>query len=144
MGKRAFTLLELMLVMTLIGLLGMITVPFYQSLQVSTQRETMVNEIIINLHRTKLKAVAAVDDQSWGLNIGDQITIFRGTDFQNRNQNYDEILEVPPTLNISGSLDQIVFNKFTGLPNSAGTIIISDTNGRSQNINISIQGTVDY
>ena len=143
--KRAFTLLEMFLVIALIGLLGAITIPFYQSLQINTQRETLSNELISSLHRAKLKAISAVDDQSWGVNLSQsQIIIFRGADFLNRDQNYDEIIEMPKNVSISGPVTEIVFNKFTGLPTASGTISVSDTTGKSQDITVTIQGTVDY
>lgn len=144
MKKKAFTLLELILVIALIGLLGAITVPFYQSMQITTQRKTLTSEIVSNLRQTKMKSVSAVDDQSWGMNIADnEIRVFRGADFENRDQAYDEVLSVPPTITLGGSLNQIIFNKFSGLPNSSGTITVSDNSGQIQTISVSIQGIVD-
>lgn len=144
--KAGFTLMEMLLVIALIGLLGAITIPFYQSMQINVQRQAVGNELIANLHRAKLKAIAAVDDNSWGINIDEnnQIIIFKGSNFEARDQNFDETITVPNNIIIEGAARQVIFNKFTGLPSATGTIVLRDTTGQSQNITITSQGTVDY
>jgi len=138
--------MEMILVLALIGLLGTLTVPFYQSFQITTARQTFCSELIASLHRVKLKALSAEADDSWSLAIGanQDITIFKGGDFQTRDQAYDEITDIPTVVTIESSFSQITFSKVSGLPNTNGTITLSDRNGRSQIITINPQGTVDY
>lgn len=147
--KRAFTLIEMLLVLSIIGLLSAVTIPFYQSMQIDTQRETVGNELIANLHRAKLKAIASVDDQSWGINIKEdnQIIMFKGSDFLGRDTVFDETIVVPSNITVGkgpSDITQIIFNKFTGLPSASGIITISDVTGQSKEITITQQGTVDY
>jgi len=139
----------MLLVIALFALMSAITIPFYQSMQISTQRETVKNELIANLHRAKLKAIASIDDESWGINIGvdNQITMFKGSNFEARDTVYDETINVPANITVgkeANNLSQIIFNKFTGLPSASGIITLKDVTGQSQNITITQQGTVDY
>jgi Tfp pilus assembly protein FimT len=139
----------MLLVLSIIGLLSAVTIPFYQSMQIDTQRETVGNELIANLHRAKLKAIASVDDQSWGINIKEdnQIIMFKGSDFLGRDTVFDETIVVPSNITVGkgpSDITQIIFNKFTGLPSASGIITISDVTGQSKEITITQQGTVDY
>ncbi len=145
MKKKAFTLIEMLLVIAIIGLLGTITIPFYQRLQITTQRQTFSNQLISELRHAKLMAISANNDQSWGLNINqNQATLFMGNDFANRDQTFDESVVVPSNVTVGGSINQVIFAKQSGLPNVSGIITVSDTNGQTQSIAINSQGTVDY
>ena len=146
MRKKAFTIIELILVFAVIGLLGTLTVPMYQSFQITTTRQTFTSELIANLHRAKLKALSAENDDSWSLaiNVNKKITIFKGVDFQNREQSYDEATDIPTGVTIESQFSQIIFSKVSGLPNTNGTITLTDSTGQSQIITINPQGTVDY
>ena len=138
--------MEIVLVIALIGALGALTVPFYQSFQIITNRQTFSNEFVASLRRAKLKALSAENDSNWSVAIGinQKITIFKGSDFQNRDPNFDETFDIPAGVSIESPISQLVFSKLSGVPDTSGTVILKDTTGQSQSITITPQGTVDY
>ncbi|TSC94702.1 MAG: Uncharacterized protein Athens101428_217 [Candidatus Berkelbacteria bacterium Athens1014_28] len=144
--KKAFTLIELILVIAIIGLMGSLTVPMYQSFQVTTIRVTFCNEFIGQLHRVKLKAQSLEYDDSWSIAIGSgqNVTIFKGSDFQNRDQSKDETIKIPTGFSVQAPANEITFSKLYGIPNITGEILIIDSNNHSQAITINSQGTIDY
>jgi len=144
--KKGFTLIEMVLVIAIIGLLGALTVPLYQSFQVVTNRQSITSELVASLRRAKLKAIAADSDSSWGVAIGanQKITIFKGADFQNRDQNFDEVADIPANVSIESTISQIIFSKESGIPDTSGPVTLRDATGQSQDLTITPQGTVDY
>jgi prepilin-type N-terminal cleavage/methylation domain-containing protein len=147
MKKKAFTLIEILLVVAIICLLSSLTVPIYQSFQVATSRQTFSTELISNLRRVQLKCLSSSEDSNWGINLGttsQNVTIFKGSDFSSRDQAYDEIINIPPTVSLTDTFNhQIIYSKLTGLPNASGTITLHDTNNQNQEIIINPQGTVN-
>ena len=138
--------MEMLLAVATIALLAALSVPFYRSFQVSTQSDVVVFEIAQSMHRAKLKAMAAENDDSWSVAIGDdsKITLFKGTIYASRDQQYDETYDLPPTITIAEGNKLTTFSKFSATPNQSGTISVTDSNGKTKNIIINTRGTVDY
>lgn len=143
MTKKGLTLIELLLAISAITLLGMLSIPYFMTFQVSSQSKTASEEIAQSLRRARIKAITAEQDDDWGLSTKDgNITLFKGSNYANRDQNFDEVFLLPPTIAASG-LNEIYFQKTTGLPPIAGTITITNTNSLQKNIIINANGTTN-
>lgn len=141
--KSAFTLLELILVVVLVSISAGIVAPIYYSAKSNSDLNTALYTIVSSVRRAQLLSMAVYYDDSWGLKLSDgQLIIFKGTDFLNRDLDFDEEIKLSSLINISG-LDEIVFNKLNGRPNISGDIFLV-LNNRQLSININQLGVVDY
>lgn len=142
--KAGLTLIELLLALAAIGLLGALSIPYFMTFQVSSQSDTAGQEIVQSLRRAKIKAIAAENDDNWGLAVKDQkITLFKGSTYSGREPNFDEAFDLPPSITSSG-VSEIYFFKLSGNPSTTGTINLVDTNAKEKNITINANGTIDY
>jgi len=137
-----FTLLEILISISLILILTLFTVSvglnFYKSQQLENQAQT----ILQTLRRAQLKAMAVEMDSSFGVYLtNDSYILFKGSSYaNNRDPQYDEVFDLPEIINVSG-LSEITFSKFEGKPNITGNIILNN-NGESRTININKFGTI--
>ena len=144
LNKSGFTLLEILLVIVLIGLLAALSTPIYNNYKLKNDLTVAVNVTAQSLYRAQILSQAVDGDSSWGVNIlTGNIVIYKGTSYATRDINFDEQYEISPQISISGQND-IVFNKFSGLPQTTGDIILTGVNNEVRTININSQGMVQY
>jgi len=141
--KTGFTLLEILLSITIIAILAGIGAPIYQSFQNKNELDIAVNTISQSILRAQVLSQAVEGDSVWGVYIATgSLIIFRGDSYTNRNQAYDEIYSISSIIAPSG-LTEIVFNKLTGSTQNIGEIILTGIND-SRTITINQKGTVSY
>ena len=141
---RGFTLLEVILSISLIGLLAGLSVPVYNSFQAKNDMDNTAGSVAQYLRRAELSAISGKSDSGWGVKIeAEQLTFFRGTDFANRDQNFDEISLFPSTVAVSGS-DEFSFQKFFGLPINIGTSTLTNSSGETRSIGVHDGGMIEY
>lgn len=140
---KAFTLLEILLSISIITILVGISLPIYQSLQKTNDLEVATNVTVQNLRRAQELARASDGDSTWGLKIQSGIlTLFKGSSYALRDADFDEEFAISTNIVASG-VSEIVYSKFYGLPNSTGTITFtSDSN--THNIVINAKGLLTY
>jgi prepilin-type N-terminal cleavage/methylation domain-containing protein len=142
--NRGFTFIEILLVISLMSITAGISIPVYQSFQTRNDLDISGVTVAQTLRRAQLLSQASSGDISWGVNIAtSSITLFKGISFFNRDVGYDEIFFMPSSISISG-LQEIVFDKFTGEPQSIGTTTLTSINNETRSININTKGTVSY
>lgn len=139
--KKGLTTLELLLSIAIIVIILAASIPFYFSFYAKSKSESLSKEILTSVYRAKLNAMASQNDDSWGLEAAkdSKITIFRGTSYDSRDQQYDEIVDVDPGITFTTSAE-IIFAKSSGLANAAKTITFKDTNDNTVTINIDTYG----
>lgn len=139
--KKGFTALELLLSIAIIAVIMAASIPFYFSFYAKSKNESLTKEILSSIYRTKLKAMASENDDSWGLAIAkdSKITIFRGTNYSTRNQLYDEVVDIESGTAFTSS-PEIIFAKSSGLTDTAKTISFTDSNNNTITINIDTYG----
>ena len=141
--KEAFTLIELLLSVSLIALMAAISVPVYQSFQVGNDLDVAVNTIAQSLRRAAALSQASDGDISWGLFIeSGRITLFKGLSYLSRDPNFDEVFDLATSITPSG-LSEIVFSKFSGDPQVVGDITLT-TADEFRTISINSKGAVLY
>jgi prepilin-type N-terminal cleavage/methylation domain-containing protein len=142
--SRGFTLLEILLSVALIGLLAGLSIPIYQSFQVRNDLDIATGEVVQTARRAQTLAQGVAGDAPWGIYLqSDSLTLFQGTSYAARNNTWDEIFSLPATIIPSG-LQEIVFSKFSGEPQTNGAIILTSSNNETRTISINSQGTANY
>ncbi len=141
--KSGFTFLEIILVVALLAISSGIVAPIYYSAKTSSDLINTRDYLVSSIRRAQLLSMAVKNDESWGVKINEQeIIIFQGDDFLNRNQDYDENIAVSSNINISG-IDEIFFSKLTGRPSISDDFVISNNN-KIIEISVNQLGIVDY
>lgn len=142
--QRGFTLLEVMLSVAIIALIAGLGTPIYQGFQVRNDLDVAANSISTSLRRAQILSQAVDGDTSWGLSIqSGEITLFRGTSYASRSAEYDEVFDLQGSITPSG-VSEIVYEKFTGIPQATGTIILTSNANEIRNITINEKGTITY
>lgn len=141
---KGFALLELLLSIAVVAILSGLSVPVYQSFQVKNDLDVAVNTVAQGLRRAQVSSQSVDGDIGWGVNVGNStIIVFKGSSFISRDSTFDEVFDLPSTITPSG-LQEIVFNKFSGLPQSSGTITLFSSISETKTLTVNGKGMVEY
>lgn len=144
--NKGFTLVELLIVIAIVTIVAGLSVPFIQSFQTSTDLYTHAVTINRNLRRAQQQAIAGQNASAWGVyfdTAGNDITLYQGTDYLSRNQDYDFVTSFPPRFFLSNDFtDDINFAAYSGRPNSIGTATIASQNNESFTISVNNAGVI--
>lgn len=144
MKNAGFTLIEVMLSVVAIAVIAGISIPVYQSFQVRNDLDIATVEIAQSARRAQTLSQAVDGDTSWGIKIqSGSIVVFKGASYAARDTTFDEVFEVPTSITPSG-VSEIVFTKFTGLPQTTGTISLTSNANETRTITINAKGMVNY
>lgn len=142
--NTGFTLLEVLLSVAIIALLAGLGTPIYQSFQVRNDLDVATNTIAQSLRRAQVLSQAVDGDTSWGLSVqGGAVTLFRGVSYASRDASFDEVFDLPGSIIPSG-VSEVVYEKFTGEPQTTGTVILTSNANETRNITINEKGTISY
>lgn len=142
--KSGFTLLETLLSIAIIGLIGGIGMPVYQSFQVRNDLDIVTTTVVQSIRRAQLLSQASDGDTNYGVRVETgTITLFKGASYGARDTTYDEVFDLPASITPSG-VDEIVYEKFTGLPQTIGSIIFTSNTNETRTITINSKGTVSF
>jgi len=144
MRNAGFTLIEVIMSIAAMAVIAGISIPVYQSLQVKNDLDIAAVTIAQSLRRAQLLSEAVDGDISWGVAVqSGSIAVFKGTSYAARDGSYDELFDVPTSITPSG-VSEVVFAKFTGLPQAAGTITLTSNTNEIRNVTINQKGAVNY
>lgn len=139
-----FTLIEVLLSVATVAVLAGISIPIYQTFQVRNDLDIGTTTIAQTLRRAQILSQAVDGDISWGIYIvSGNIILFKGASYAARDTTFDEIFDVPTSITPSG-VSEIVFAKFTGLPQTIGTITLISNINETRTITINTKGMVSY
>jgi prepilin-type N-terminal cleavage/methylation domain-containing protein len=142
--SHGFTLIEAILVVAMIGILTGISVPLSQNFQNRNELDIAANATAQSLRRARVLSQSVAGDTSWGVKIQTgSVVMFKGASYATRDTTFDETFTIPSNLTIS-NLSEVVFTKFTGLPQSTGTTTITSLQNESKNITINSQGRISH
>ena len=143
-AHKGFTLLEVLLSIALIAVLVGMSIPIFQSFQNKNDLDIAATVTVQNLRRAQVLAQAMDGDTSWGTHLqSGSIVLFKGTSWTGRDSNYDEVFEISPSLVLSG-LSEIIFGKFSGVPQATGNITLTSVNNDARTITINSKGAIGY
>lgn len=136
-----FTLLEVLVTVTVIGLLAGFAAPVYQSFQVRADVDIAALSTVHNLRRAQSLAMASAGDSTWGVRVGPgSIVVFQGESYASRDAQFDEVTAINTALTLGG-MTEVVFSKVSGLPVSTGIISFS-ARERTLTVTINSHGMV--
>jgi len=140
--KKAFTLVETLLVIGIFTILVIATLPLSLDFYKKYQLNLCTEELVQSLRRVQLKSISIEQDSRFGIYFTEgKYVLFRGNSYAAREVQYDEIFDLPQTINISG-LQEIVFTKAQGLPSVTGNIVLSN-NIENKTIDINSLGRIN-
>lgn len=141
-ARNAYTLIELIISVTLISFISGISIPVYLNFEFNNEIEVTKNEIVLSLRNAQTFAKFQNSDSSWGVEIQTgKITLFQGIVFASRDATYDNVYAVPSRIVFIG-LSEVIFTKFTGIPSQNGSITLKNAN-TTRIISINSQGTIN-
>lgn len=142
---KAFTLIEILLSIAIMGIVFIFSAPIYQSLQNRNDLDIAINGIAQSYRRSQLLSQSVDGDTSWGVKLqSGQIVIFKGNTYVGRDPNFDENIEMPTAIAITGNTET-VFTKFTGFPQAASSLTLtSPSNNESRIITLNAKGIANY
>lgn len=147
-SQKGFSLVELLIVVSLIALISGFLVIGFQNFASYQQYKQAVGDVEFSLNQSKVKARSAVSDSKHGIKFAnDRITKFVGSTYSVSSPTNEVIIYSLVTLqaNLTGGVDEIIFNKLSGLPSATGTIVISGTIfSASTTIEVTDSGVIQY
>lgn len=144
MRQQGFTIIEMMLSVSIIALLAGLSLPVYNSFQTRNELDSTALALVSSLRRAQIYARGAQNDLQWGVRVqSGAITLFRGNVFASRDTAYDEVTTLPPTMAVSGT-SEVIFTKLTGLPAAAGSTTLTAANNETRTVTINAKGMVSY
>ena len=144
MKNTGFTLIEVMLSLAAISIIAGISIPIYQSFQARNDLDIATVSIVQTMRRAQILAQAVDGDTSWGVKLqSESLTLFKGANYVARDSSFDEVFDISTTITPSG-ISEVVFAKFTGLPQTTGTITLSSNINETRTITINEKGAVSY
>lgn len=142
--RKGFTLPEVLLSITLLSIIGGMTIPMYRTFMVRNDLDISVMTIAQNLRRAQALSESGDGDTTWGVRVGvGSILIYKGASYISRDSSFDENTSIPTTI-IPTGINEVVFSKMTGMPNATGTFILTSQNNETRTVTINEKGMVDY
>ena len=155
--KRAFTLIELVIVMAITGILVAAAVPVYGNFQGKLQLLDGSSDIVQTLRTARQQAIVGYHDAAHGVYFTidgsgvDSFTLYQGDSYATRDTNYDQTIELKSSLSLTNSSftltgDDIDINFAKGglgLPGNTGAMILSHSVTGSKTITVNRYGMVE-
>lgn len=139
---KGFTLLEIIIVISIVAIIFIVAIPMSITFLKSQNLNTTTNNVLSTLRQAQTQAMFQKNDSSFGVKfLDDSYILFQGSSYVTRVTSEDILISTPFTVSISG-INEIVFAKRTGIPNTTGALLImAGTINRSVYINQ--QGTIE-
>ena len=134
--RRAFTLIEVLLVIGLVSFLTGISMPMYRNYQIRNDLSNAAEQVGQAIGRAKLLSQSGHDDAEWGYSAVHGV-LYKGRSYETRDPAYDEVYPMPDTIAATGLID-LWFSKLDGRPSATGTIVLTTISGEQRTINIII------
>jgi len=141
-----FSLIQVLLVISIMLLLVSMAVPSLYQLQSSAQIDTISAEIAQNLRRAEARAMVGYNNTDWGVYFTDNTyTIFSGDSYALRDENKDEDFTIASSIElVTDFANEMVFTKPSGLPNTSGQIVLTNNVYEEAIIDINSLGVIEY
>lgn len=141
--SAGFTLLEMLLVITIITILMAVSVPLYASLSNRNQLQVSTSLLAQDLYQAQANSRAELNNSAWGVAInGQTITLFQGNSYASRSTAQDVNYVVPTAIQMSGN-SQIVYSRLYGLPTATANFSLSGA-GQTMPMAVNSKGMVEY
>lgn len=146
MPRLGFTLIELLIVVAIIGLLAGLSIPFAQSMLVSSDLATEVDAIAASLRRAQQQAMDGLASGGWGVHFEPsqrQYTLFQGATYASRDSSFDQTEDFTATFALTTDFGaDLIFTATIGLPSASGTVSFSG-GGQTGKVQVNSQGRIE-
>lgn len=146
MQQHGFTLIELLIVMVIMMIIVTISFGFGTSIVTKGKLHAAEEQLRSDLRRTQERSLSGRYDGSWGVDFSEdahQYVIFQGASYASRNTTYDEVIELPLSVEHSGVVS-IIFDRVTGEPSTTGDITLTQAStNASAIISITSHGIIE-
>lgn len=141
MEERGFTLVELLVVISVTVIIAALTIPVGINFYKTQLLDETTSDILSTLRRARSQSIFQKNDSSFGVKfLSGSYVLFQGVTYAARVQDEDESFSLSIGISISG-IDEVVFSKLSGTT-TAGTLTITSDND-NQNISINVQGKIE-
>lgn len=143
-NQQGFTLIEMLLSVSIITLLVGISVPVYATFIGRNDLEVTRQGIVESLRRAQTYARAVEGDSTWGVAVvSGKAVLFKGASYAARDTAFDENITINSSITTSG-LSEVVFTKLSGAPSATGTATFTQaTTNDSRTVTINAKGMVE-
>jgi len=141
-----FTLVEMLIVISISAILAASALPIYGNLQGKGQLNETAAQIIQGLRSARGQSLSRYNNAPHGVKFNpNQYMIYQGTSSAARDPQYDQTFNLPTVLVITTNLinDEVNFSAGRGLPNTTGTIVLSQANSGVRTISINSLGLIE-
>ena len=150
MRKQAFTLLEILLVLALMGILFGLSALYFQVSQVRADLSGQVDIFVSYARLAQSDSASGKDNAARGFHLDtDSYVLFSGSTY-NPADSSNTLLELPPTVEIqnidlNGAGSDIIFSPPHGETVTYGTFdFVSPPTGKTVTLILTANGTIDY
>ncbi len=132
-GLAGFTLVELLIVISITIILVSATIPIYGSLQVKSQLNETSAQLVQNLRWARENSISRYNNSAYGvyldlISVPNSYTVYQGSSYAARDSASDRLMVLDnvvtirnTSLNLSGSNIDINFSAGLGRPNNVGS-----------------------
>lgn len=126
-ARQGFTFIEVLLAVGVMAVIGGMAAPTYRNYQIRSDLYLARDVVLQALYRARLLSQAGELDDAWSYNIEEGF-VFKGTDFDTRNSDYDELFAIPNSVSAIG-IPEVNFERINGAPSPDGDIVLQALNG---------------
>lgn len=132
--SHGFTVLELLIVISILAVLLTIVVSSFSSFRRSSVLNTEVQELVTVINRARLLSVSSKNDQQFGVHLeSGKVVLFEGSTYSagastNETHTFNSMLTLSPVV-VSGGGAEVLFEKVTGATaqNATTTLLVTGT-----------------
>ena len=140
--RGGFTLVELIIVISIFAVCSAVTLPFLARFQQSQNLDTLRQGIASTMRRAQQRAVAGERDSAWGVHVGTGTYIlYSGSSYAARTTALDEQHSVATVFTFSG-LSDVLFRKVWGSAMTGGTLTIGQGSAGTKTIQVTTAGAI--
>lgn len=142
--QKGYTLLELLLAITMFAIVLGIGAPFYNRLQYRNDLDVARNTVNSSLYRAQALSKNSSNISDWGVYIETgSVFLFKGSTYATRDISADEKTTISPNINISGQ-NEFRYSRITGSPNIYGSLTLTGINNEQVTLQVNERGVVNY
>jgi prepilin-type N-terminal cleavage/methylation domain-containing protein len=133
--KRGFTIIEMLLSISIIALLSSLSFPFYRAFLLRNDLDIATNTVVQTARRAQSMSINGEDDSAWGISfVSGKVVLYKGNSYASRDTSRDEIYSVSDGVLFSGQND-VNYSKLYGKPSVTGSIVLTSNDTRTVTIN---------
>lgn len=134
--RRGFSLIEVMLSIAIVTIIFGLGVFSFISINNINDLGISISYFKNSLFQAKVRSLASENDSGWSVHVATgTVTVFKGDDYGNRDNSFDNIFEISERISITGQNDYS-FSKREGILVSVATTTFSfESNSRDVGVN---------